>query len=96
MMIGACAGVRQDNRRQDRPGSMMQKGMRFFREDEDEFGLEDILQALCFLETGCTYVPPKPWHHGSEAKVTEDVASLSQEVQNHLERLLDEEERHDV
>ncbi len=73
---------------------MMQKGVRFFKEDEDEFGLEDILQALCFLEAGNTYVPPKPWDLGSEAKIVEDVAGLSQHVQDHLERLLDEEERH--
>ena len=29
---------------------MARKGFRFFRDDEDEFGLEDILQAMCFLE----------------------------------------------
>ena len=74
----------------------MQKGWRFFREDEDEFGLEDILQALTFLETGSTFVPPKPWHHGSEAKVVEDVNDLSEQVQGHLERLLDEEELQDA
>ena len=75
---------------------MMQKGVRFFREDEDDFGLEDILQALCFLETGAAFVPSKPWQHGMEAKIVQDVASLSQEVQDHLERLLDEEERHSM
>lgn len=75
---------------------MMQKGVRFFREDEDEFGLEDILQALCFLETGSAFVPSQPWQHGLEAKTVEDVSGLSQEVQDHLERLLDEEERHDL
>ncbi|KAK9853604.1 hypothetical protein WJX84_007036 [Apatococcus fuscideae] len=58
-------GVRQDNQSKERSGSMVQKGVRFFREDEDEFGLEDILQALCFLETGVSFVPSKTlaeWH----------------------------------
>lgn len=34
-----------DNRAQERPGSLHQKGVRFFVEDEDEFGLEDTLQV---------------------------------------------------
>ena len=47
-------GVRQDNQaatRQVRHGHG-QKGYAFFREDEDEFGLGDVLQALCFKEQG--------------------------------------------
>lgn len=42
----APAGRRMDNRSQERPGGA-QKGIRFFIEDEDEFGLEDMLQVLC-------------------------------------------------
>ena len=40
-----CAGVHQDNRVQPRPGQPQQKGMRFFADDEDAFGLEDLLQV---------------------------------------------------
>lgn len=39
------AGRRMDNRAQERPGGLHQKGVRFFVEDEDEFGLDDMLQA---------------------------------------------------
>ena len=39
------AGKRQNHLAKERPGSMQQKGWRFFADDEDEFGLEDILQA---------------------------------------------------
>jgi len=35
--------------------------MRFFADDEDEFGLEDILEAAVFLECGSVRVPHKPW-----------------------------------
>ncbi len=38
-------GKRQDNRAASRPGSMHKKGFRFFADDEDMYGLEDILQA---------------------------------------------------
>ena len=37
------------------------KGVRLFAEDQDDFGLEDDLMALCFLETGATWRPAKPW-----------------------------------
>ncbi|KAK9810351.1 hypothetical protein WJX72_009272 [[Myrmecia] bisecta] len=57
-------GKRMDHRAKERPGSLTHKGYRFFADDEDELGLEDVLQALCFLETGETYVPAKPWQHG--------------------------------
>lgn len=40
-----CAGRRQDNRAAQRPGGGRRTGMRFFADDEDEFGLEDLLQA---------------------------------------------------
>ena len=38
------------------------KGVRLFTEDQDDFGLEDDLMALCFLETGSTWRPAKPWN----------------------------------
>lgn len=61
-------GRRQDNRAASRYGSLVaDQGYRFFADDEDEFGLEDVLQALCFLESGVTYVPPKPWHRDQSA-----------------------------
>lgn len=36
-------------------------GVQFFEEDEDEFGLEDRLLALVFLECGAVHMPRKPW-----------------------------------
>lgn len=39
------AGRRQDNRAAQRPGGGTRTGVRFFADDEDEFGLEDLLQA---------------------------------------------------
>ena len=39
------AGRRQDNRAAERPGGALRAGWRFFADDEDEFGLEDLLQA---------------------------------------------------
>lgn len=35
---------------------MSRRGFRFFQDDEDEFGLEDILQAVCFLEVGLCWL----------------------------------------
>lgn len=43
--LAAPAGKRQDNRVVPRPGSLHQKGWRFFADDEDLHGLEDILQV---------------------------------------------------
>ncbi len=43
MLCGA--GVRQDNRSAERTGSMQKRGYRFLTDDEDEYGLEDILQV---------------------------------------------------
>jgi hypothetical protein len=43
-------------------------GCAFFQDDEDEFGLASLLQALLFHETGNTMVVPKPWElAGGEA-----------------------------
>jgi len=54
-------GQRRDHRTAERPGEGGLKGMRFFADDEDEFGLEDILEAAVFLECGSVRVPHKPW-----------------------------------
>jgi hypothetical protein len=56
-------GVRLDNRAAEHPGWPGRKGMRFFEEDEDAFGLEDVLQALCFAQEGLAWAPPKPHEH---------------------------------
>ena len=42
--------------------------MRLFAEDQDDFGLEDDLMALCFLETGATWRPAKPWDNTGAAE----------------------------
>lgn len=41
----AIPGKRQDNSSRERRGMHNVKGVRFFADDEDEFGLEDILQV---------------------------------------------------
>ncbi len=81
------AGKRQDNRTQQRSGSMRLKGYRFFADDEDTFGLEDILQALMFMKTGSTPVPAKPWQQGIQSKVVTQANLLSKEAQSHLAQM---------
>ncbi|KDD72615.1 hypothetical protein H632_c3121p1, partial [Helicosporidium sp. ATCC 50920] len=65
-------GQRQDNRaapRTDIGGPDPPKGWRFFKDDEDEFGLEAVLQALSFHLQQKAYVPPKPYaSDGEEAR----------------------------
>eukprot|EP00887_Chlorella_sp_A99_P002814 scaffold6.g2814.t1 len=80
-------GRRQDNRAAERRGSLHRKGWRFFADDEDDFDLEDLLQALCFREAGAVYVPPKPWQHGLEPKRVTSAALLPPSAQQFLERL---------
>jgi hypothetical protein len=53
-------GVRADNRAAEHPGAPGRKGYRFFEDDADAFGLEDVLQALCFCAEGRAWVPPVP------------------------------------
>lgn len=53
------SGVRADNRAAEMPGWPGRKGARFFEDDSDPFGLEDVLQALCFAREGRAWVPPK-------------------------------------
>ena len=47
------SGIRQDHRTASRPGGG--KGWRFFVEDEDEFGLEGLLQVCAFRGWGPSY-----------------------------------------
>ncbi len=66
---------------------MRLKGYRFFADDEDTFGLEDVLQALMLMKTGSTPVPAKPWQQGIQSKVATQVNLLSKEAQSHLAQL---------
>ncbi len=66
---------------------MRLKGYRFFADDEDTFGLEDILQALMLMKTGSTPVPAKPWQQGIQSKVVTQANLLSKEAQSHLAQL---------
>ena len=51
-------------------------------DDEDEHGLEDYLQAACFLESGKTWVPAKPWERERDGVWVEgQVQLLSKEAQ---------------
>ncbi|KAI3436650.1 hypothetical protein D9Q98_006066 [Chlorella vulgaris] len=77
-------GKRQDNRTVTRPNAGYKKGVRFFSDDEDSFELEDILQAMCVLEAGCTYVPAKPWDLSEESKWVADPRLLSKQVQKFI------------
>lgn len=52
-----------------------------------------FVQALCIWETGSTFVPDKPWQSGTASRTVTDLHMLSKEAQQHLERLLDEDER---
>lgn len=59
----SLAGLRQNNAAATRAcrHGHGQKGRAFFADDEDEFGLASLLQALLFHETGRTTLTPKPW-----------------------------------
>ena len=54
-------GKRSDNRAADVPGHPGRRGARFFEDDSDPMGLEDVLQALCFAREGRAWVQPKPY-----------------------------------
>ena len=83
---------RNDNLNAERNGDRTKKGYRFFVEDEDEFQLEPLLQGLCFLETGSTYVPKKPWDSRGISKTVSDVDLLPEDTRGVLESLLDLQE----
>jgi len=80
-------GVRQDNRQGKRLGEHQKKGYRFFKDDEDEFHLEDYLQALCLVDGGRTFVPAKPWDSFQEPRWTSSSLEISVEARTFLENL---------
>ncbi len=78
------------------------KGVRMFVEDMDRFSLEDDLQAMCFMETGSTWRPAKPWakYWGSASSgdpeqdiVATEVDMLPQGAKWTLEAFLKAEEK---
>lgn len=86
---------RNDNlhqRRKDGQGI----GVRYFIEDEDDFDLEDTLNALTFFESGSAYVRRKPYEREKYGEddpgwVT-DLSALSKRASTILEGLLDGED----
>jgi len=82
-------GRRNDNLNAERNGDRVRKGFRFFVDDEDDFQLESVLEALCFLETGSAFVPKKPWDHGGTTKRVSDVECLPEDAKDVLGTLLD-------
>lgn len=83
----ALPGKRQNNMTQPRSDSMQLKGFRFFADDEDHFGLEDILQAVAFMHSSQTFVPAKPWQHGRANAIVATREELSKEAQGHLSQI---------
>ena len=89
-------GTRQDNRfARSKCASNLtgNSGTRFFYEDEDEFDLEAMLIASCFMETDSSFVPAKPENdyrppHES-SKVIDDVKLLPERCKKILHKLLD-------
>ena len=77
-------GEIQDNRHAEIPGMNPSncKGIRLFVEDCDRFGMEDSLQAMCFMETGSTWRPAKPWAklHGRGPDKDPEVDIVATEV----------------
>ncbi len=63
------------------------KGYRFFADDEDKYGLEDILQALMFMKIGCAFVPAKPWQEAVHNKEITQGNLLSKQVHSHLSQM---------
>lgn len=47
------------------------------------------MQATCFLHTGSTYVPAKPWEQGQQGRMVADVALLAEDIQKQIASLLD-------
>lgn len=85
-------GRRADNRAANGGGPVAQRGARFFVDDADDFGLEDILQALCFFLTGTAYVAPKPHQAygqpAARAFWASSEAQLSQAARQQLQLLM--------
>eukprot|EP00879_Flechtneria_rotunda_P012256 GHRR01012801.1.p1 GENE.GHRR01012801.1~~GHRR01012801.1.p1 ORF type:complete len:589 (+),score=229.63 GHRR01012801.1:1517-3283(+) len=71
-------GVRQNNAAATRGCSNGhgKNGCAFFLEDEDEFGLQCVLQALQFLQQESAWVGPAPWDLATAAAGSGDVAGM--------------------
>lgn len=82
------SGKRQNNTNQQRADSYQLKGYRFFADDEDQFGLEDILQAVMFMKSSTAFVPAKPWQHGVMGKTIQAIQDMSKEAQTHLSQMV--------
>ena len=83
-------GVRQSNLTKEHRGHHGRRGVRFFEEDADPFELEDMLVALCFMETNAAWVPFKPHERpGNDGSTVTDVALLSDGVRGIIDRLLE-------
>lgn len=52
-------------------------------------------QAICFMQSGATYVPAKPWDNTSVSKMVREVNLLPETVQQAIEKMLDGLERSD-
>lgn len=82
-------GKRQDNRHS---GDMENKKYyRFFADDEDEYGLEAVLQALCFVESHKAYVPGERGEEGRWARDVREMNGRAHEMTKKLQRQLHEE-----
>ena len=81
-------GKRQNNTNQQRSDYNHSKGYRFFADDEDQFGLEDILQAVMFMKSRTAFVPAKPWQHGVTSKTIRVLEDMSKEAQNHFSQMV--------
>ena len=88
LTLNAFPGQRQNNTTQQRADSNRLKGYRFFADDEDHFGLEDILQAVMFMKSSQAFVPAKPWQLGLMSKTVHAVEDLSDEAQSHLRQMM--------
>jgi len=72
-------GVRADNLNAERfdPQGRKVKGFRFFRDDEDHYGLEPVLGALIWLETGRCPLPSRPWDRKQRGDFHSRVRTIS-------------------
>eukprot|EP01023_Acetabularia_acetabulum_P031611 TRINITY_DN29616_c0_g3_i1.p2 TRINITY_DN29616_c0_g3~~TRINITY_DN29616_c0_g3_i1.p2 ORF type:complete len:208 (+),score=25.37 TRINITY_DN29616_c0_g3_i1:362-985(+) len=62
------------------------KGVALFKDDNDFFGLEDLLQACCFAFDQKVFVRNKPWEQLKDILVLQE-SQLSDEVQQHLNNI---------
>ena len=89
-------GERQDNIAAKRAGTLNDKGYRFFADDEDMYNLEEILQAVCFAETGVAFVPTKPWRNGEEPRWAKEEFGLPSGARMLLQKMRELESKRPV